>query len=214
MNRNRVRVCVYCKHVRFNKLPWEVYEGLRLAPKCANETTTSGINRGVEYLRSRDKMTEGIVKFKGREPNLTTELQNRICEIIANGNYITTACDACGIGVSTYYAWLDKANDPDNVNVGLYLDFVEAIKIAESKSEQSLVENVVKAGKSPQYWAASMTMLERRFPDKYARIDRIQSIQKVDGVINVIHHIPRPIPEIGEGNGQERTGETTQEETA
>lgn len=123
----------------------------------------------------------------GRHTKLTPELQEKICDIIAKGNYISTACSACGVGETTYYHWLELAEEGKN---GIYQKFGEAVKKAEAKSEQSLVADVVKAGKDPRYWPASMTMLERRFPEHYARIDRFAGNLNVGGTIQVIHHIP------------------------
>ena len=131
----------------------------------------------------------------GRKSKLTPELQNSICKIIADGNYASTACAAVGLSEKSYYQWLDLAESG-----GIYSAFSEAIKEAEAKAKQYLLNLVTVAAAKPQHWPAAMTILERRWPEEWGRIDRIQSIQKVEGVINVIHHIPRPIPQIGGNN--------------
>jgi hypothetical protein len=47
--------------------------------------------------------------------------------------------------------------------------FLDAYKKATAIAEATAVENVRRAGTDPLYWAASMTFLERRFPERWAR---------------------------------------------
>jgi len=140
-------------------------------------------------------------KHKGRKLKLTPEIQEKICKIIAQGNYIRTACLAAGISPRTYDYWLEKAEDKDDPNNEIYVAFQDAIRMAEAEAEQKLVGYVVEAGQKPQYWAASMTTLERRWPERWGRVDRLESEHRVSGDLMVILHIPdpKPRPELIEG---------------
>jgi hypothetical protein len=47
---------------------------------------------------------------------------------------------------------------------------VDALEKAQADSESDAVQDVRKAGKAgPQFWAASMTRLERRHPDRWGK---------------------------------------------
>ena len=45
----------------------------------------------------------------GRRTKLTPELQKSLCELLAAGSYIESACDYVGIGVSTYHNWIVRS---------------------------------------------------------------------------------------------------------
>ncbi len=55
-------------------------------------------------------MGSGIV---ARPSKLTPAVSAAICESVRAGVYVETACQANGISTSTYYRWLDKADDPN-----------------------------------------------------------------------------------------------------
>ena len=81
-------------------------------------------------------------KKTGRKTKITPELIESICEYISKGNYISTACKVVGIGESTYYDWLKRAEEGDN---GIFGEFAEAAKQAEAKAEAEMVKVVRKA---------------------------------------------------------------------
>ena len=130
-----------------------------------------------------------VKKKIGRPTKLTPDLQEKICGYISKGNYIRTACMACGVTETSYYSWLDLAEQGSN---GIHAVFLEAVKKAEAEAEATLVQMVQET--APKNWLAAMTMLERRWPGGWSRIDRIQSEHKVSGEIKVIHKIPAPDP--------------------
>jgi len=136
-------------------------------------------------------------KGTGRPTKLTPKLQETICSIIAQGNYLKTACEFVGIGKSTYLLWLERAEEEASNGGGIYLDFMLAIKRAEAQAETERVARIKLAGIGGQVakritrikkdgteeieesyqlpqWLADMTHLERRHPDHWGRKDRIQ----------------------------------------
>ena len=70
---------------------------------------------------------------------------------------------------------------PDNLkNKTAHWEFFHQLKVAEAKAEATHVENLNKAGKLPQHWAASATYLERRYPERWGRRDAVD-IQVKEG---------------------------------
>jgi len=92
-------------------------------------------------------------------PELLTE--------IAEGNSREGACGVAGISLRTFYRWLERGENGEEP----YAAFVSALKRAEGLLEGKLTRNIVRAGELPQFWAADMTMLERRYPERYGRRD-------------------------------------------
>ena len=49
------------------------------------------------------------IRAKGRKSKLTPELIEKISTEIENGSYQKVAARKCGVGESTFYAWMEKA---------------------------------------------------------------------------------------------------------
>ena len=110
------------------------------------------------------------IKVKsGRKTKLTPELIKRICDCVSKGNYISTACKTVGIGESTYYDWLKRAEEGDT---GIFGEFAKAAKQAEAQAEAELLATVREAATTDKNWLAAMTLLERRHPERWGRKDR------------------------------------------
>lgn len=86
------------------------------------------------------------------------EIVEKIAGYIADGNFATVACVACGIHESTYYAWLA---DPDKV------EFSEAIKEAEAQAEINAVSKI----QNDESWQSKAWFLERKFKDRWSKIE-------------------------------------------
>ena len=103
-----------------------------------------------------------------RPTKLTPEVQRRIVEAISGGNYAVVAAEYAGIGQATFYAWLEKGRAGRQP----YAEFLAAVKEAEAQAEALAVKAVrVAFGDS---WQAAMTWLERRFPARWGRRDRLE----------------------------------------
>lgn len=105
----------------------------------------------------------------GRHSKLTPKVQEKIVSAIRAGNYAQVAAKYAGIGVSTYYNWLQRGKDEHN---GIYREFLEAVKRAESEAEVRTVALIHRHMDSS--WQACMTYLERKFPDRWGRTNRLQ----------------------------------------
>jgi transposase len=94
---------------------------------------------------------------------------------IADGNYRETACKLAGINKTTFYRWLDAAENGDERAIS----FRNALEKAEAQAESEMVQAVRRAGTHPQYWAAAATHLERKFPDRWGKRDEAAVTAKV-----------------------------------
>ncbi|MER6830882.1 hypothetical protein ABT352_33150 [Streptosporangium sp. NPDC000563] len=77
----------------------------------------------------------------GRPLKLTPELQDKLCEHLSNGQYLTTACALTGVSKPTVYRWLEQAEDPDAP--AEFRDFRDAVTRARAEAEAAMVEVVM-----------------------------------------------------------------------
>lgn len=113
----------------------------------------------------------------GRPTKLTPKLQERICEFIRGGNYITTSCEACGISTVIYNDWKKRGERGEEP----FLSFLNAIKKAEVDCETRLLAIVDKAAE--KNWPAAMTIMERRNPEKWGRRTRQEIVGRGGGPV-------------------------------
>lgn len=103
----------------------------------------------------------------GGRPSMTSDADTVqvLLAAIAEGNYRETACKLAGISKVTFYNTLKRAEAGEPSAVA----FVNALEKAEACAENELVNNVRRASQLPQFWAAGMTLLERKSPEKWGR---------------------------------------------
>lgn len=94
---------------------------------------------------------------------------------IEAGNYPEIAAELAGISLNTYRNWMKRGEDGEPP----FDTFLLAVKQASARAEAVEVGKVRKAGNDPRFWAASMTYLERRHPDRWARRSEDSSSPKV-----------------------------------
>jgi len=100
----------------------------------------------------------------GRRTKLTPELQKTLCMVLGAGNYIETACAHVGLGLSTFYRWMERG---EKANTGIYKEFWEAVQKARASA---IVRNVALIQQAAQEnWQAAAWWLERSQPDKWGR---------------------------------------------
>lgn len=116
----------------------------------------------------------------GRKTKLTKSLIKEAEQLIKMGNYVTTVCDYLGIHQSTWYNWLQEGAAAKS---GMKREFFETIKKAESHAEIRNVGLIQKAAESD--WKAAMTYLERKFPDRWGRKDRITAEMEHSGNVGM-----------------------------
>jgi transposase len=104
----------------------------------------------------------------------------QLVEMIRAGNYVSTACSACGIDDRTFYLWQSKAKeyqlyiDSDKpipsqlASSKVYYQLMLEIKTAESASEAEAVKLIMDAARnSDRNWVAAATWLSRRFKERW-----------------------------------------------
>jgi transposase-like protein len=110
-------------------------------------------------------------KRVGRRSKLTPELRDRICALVRGGNYHKVAAQACGIGQSTLYEWIEKG-EASKDKKSEYAEFSEAIKKADAEAESADVLIIKKAAKKS--WQAAAWLLERKRFQRWARREKFE----------------------------------------
>ena len=80
------------------------------------------------------------------------------------GYYIEDACTMAGIGKTTYYRWLEKAEE----GLEEYRDFRDSVQKARAEAEGAHIMNIRKAADNG-VWQASAWYLERSHPSKWGK---------------------------------------------
>lgn len=114
---------------------------------------------------------------------LTAELERALCELLAAGVSVQSACAEVGVSMGTFRRWLNRGRDeieriereelasPSNKEIP-YVMFYVGVQRAQAALEKELVTNIVKAGKKD--WRANGWMLERRLPHLYGERSRLE----------------------------------------
>ena len=98
----------------------------------------------------------------------TPEMVKQLIKYVEGGSYIVVACRAVGIAEKTFYEWFKKGE----AGIDPYSKLSKSIKMAKAKAEIKNIEIIQKAaGKN---WQASMALLERKYPQRWARRDKLE----------------------------------------
>jgi hypothetical protein len=115
------------------------------------------------------------------KPKLTEELIKEICKYISNGLGVKDCCDIVGISQQSFYRWQTEAETGFKegkeelgaaTNIKLKRLLSEEIKKAYSKYKLVHITRINEASKNE--WQASAWMLERKFPDEFAKPDKFK----------------------------------------
>ena len=116
-----------------------------------------------------------------------------VLEALRQGNNRRAACEAVGIGHTTFYRWLEED--------GTLRDAVEK---AEAEAEQYFVGRVKAA--TAEQWTAAAWWLERKRPDDWGKRERLEHTGPNGSQIKiVVEYADAPIaaPSSGPGPGSE-----------
>ena len=111
--------------------------------------------------------------MSGRKTKLTPTLQDEIVKRIRAGNYIKVACQAVGISHTAYFDWIKKGEE----GISPYSEFLYSVKKAEAEAHVNYVAIV--ASQAPNQWQAAAWWLERKFPDKWGKKEKIDIKQEL-----------------------------------
>lgn len=104
----------------------------------------------------------------GRPSKLTPETREKLLSAIRLGNYRETACAYAGIDPHTLGRWMKRGEREQR---GEYWELCALIKDAEASAEMVSVARIRAA--SADTWQAAAWYLERKFPERWARSDRL-----------------------------------------
>ena len=109
---------------------------------------------------SLDSSTSNI----GRPSKLEDSRVEELVKWLKLGYYIEDACTMAGIGKTTYYRWLEKAEE----GLEEYRDFRDSVQKARAEAEGAHIMNIRKAADNG-VWQASAWYLARSHPSKWGK---------------------------------------------
>lgn len=107
-----------------------------------------------------------------RKTKLTKKLIKDAEKLLKGGNYVETICEYLGIGKTTWYRWLAEG---EQANSGIKREFWDAIKKAEAEAEIRLITDLQKIAKKNNQWQGIAWVLERKYPDKWGKRERVEA---------------------------------------
>lgn len=121
----------------------------------------------------------------GRPTKLTSEVKEKFLQAIKLGLHYDDCCDYSGISRTTFYDWKNRKEKK-------FLDFLDALKEAESTAKAKLIGDLQK----DRSWQSKAWILERRWPDSWGRKEKLQvdSKSEIDVNINSIAEELRKLP--------------------
>ena len=116
-----------------------------------------------------------------RPSKLTPETRDIIIEGIRLGLRYDDAALAAGVSYQTIRNWVKKGEENKS---GKYVEFLDALKVAEGEGEKMLVALIQKAAR--KQWQAAAWILERRHREKWGRnLDVTSGNETIGLVINI-----------------------------
>lgn len=117
---------------------------------------------------------------RGNRRSVTLDHMLKICDLIKVGMSYENACAKAGIRRSTFHNWLAKG-EQKNARAK-YVKFVDEVYKANAEVEFQLLKQIQDA----KEWQAKAWILERRFPERWGRKDRIEHTGKDGKELKVI----------------------------
>lgn len=109
---------------------------------------------------------------------LSPAVHRKLVAACREGNFREQAASLAGISRPTFNRWLrDGRRDSEAGEASLEAKLYEDVSAAEAEFEQETLQRIREAGKntrSPHAWTANAWILERKFPERYGRTDRLQ----------------------------------------
>jgi hypothetical protein len=102
-----------------------------------------------------------------RQPTMTTEIVDRIVQAVSAGNYLNVAIASAGVPQSTFYDWWRRGYGEGPEADAEFRTMRERVERARAEGEVRNVAIVASAAR--ESWQAAAWMLERSYPDRWAR---------------------------------------------
>lgn len=101
---------------------------------------------------------------------LTKEIKEKIFQAVRLGLPYDRAAQLAGINPRTFYYWKAKGQAG---TAPTYVRFLQDLKKAEIEGEAAAINEIVKAARDGT-WQAAAWLLERRYPDRWARVQKVE----------------------------------------
>ena len=99
---------------------------------------------------------------------LDEQITERLLQAIKLGAFTEHACHYAGITSATFRKWRQNAMD----GIEPYKSFWEEVNLAESEAIVRRIARIEKAGADGN-WQADAWVLERKYPDKFGRREKV-----------------------------------------
>ena len=120
----------------------------------------------------------------GRKSLLDAAMADKIVRMVRAGSYKEVAARAAGIGTSTLYSWQERGEADLEARADTeHAKFVEALTRAEAEAEVHAIAAIRKVMESD--WRAAMEYLARRYPKRWAKVERQEHTGRDGGPIEV-----------------------------
>lgn len=154
--------------------------------------------------KSKSISDTGRYLKNGRPTMLSESITLSFAEAIRNGNYPKIVAQAHGVSEATYYMWLangrkgkakvasgEQLNEDDII----YINFLNAVTVAEAECETNAVEILQKA--LPSNPDLILKFLERRFPNRWKhKISMVFIVEEAKKLCDQLGIPEEKIPEI------------------
>lgn len=107
-----------------------------------------------------------------RPSKLTDETKRKLVLALRAGNDQKVAAQMAGIGETTFYRWLELAEQPDAKKE--YREFRELIQRTIAEAEIDAIARIQQAASNGR-WQAAAWWLERKYPERWGRNDKIRA---------------------------------------
>jgi hypothetical protein len=102
-----------------------------------------------------------------RQPSMTSEIVERVVRAVGAGSYLEVAIASAGVPRSTFYDWWKRGAPDGAPGDAAFREMRQRVERARAEGE---VRNVgLIAGAAQESWQAAAWMLERSYPDRWAR---------------------------------------------
>jgi len=140
---------------------------------------------------------------RGRPTKCTPELLAAFGETLERVVYINAASAEHGITARTAHFWLKRGEEElyriengaaPTPSEAPFVEFYRIAKTARAKAEQRLLRTIIEAAEDdrPGDWKAAGWILERAFPFRYGRRERVEHSGSIDQ--NVAFKVTVPSP--------------------
>jgi hypothetical protein len=117
------------------------------------------------------KMRKDNPTPRGPATVMTPDRIDRLCDVIAAGNYTKVACQIIGIAESTFHIWKSRGKKHQKEGKdSVYRDFWIAIQKAEAEREAAWVRSI---DQDPS-WQSKAWLLERRHPERWRKREHVE----------------------------------------